>query len=569
MLDELELLNLGPICHAVITPAASMTAITGETGAGKSMLLNAIRMICGAPADAARVAPGATEAWAQGIFSIHNNERVRQLAQDAGIHVDDDEVFLARSTPSQGRSRAMMCGKTVPRSLLQSVSDHLITIHGQSDQLRIASSAQQRAFLDEYAQHNDLLDHYSEVWQRIQHLETQCQQLQMQEASARQRLDYLQESIEHIAAINPREGEIEELKEQRDRVEHAAQIHVAVGQALQALDPSQVSVDDDHAGALEQLQHAIESLQSLHLGGVFEECEQRLRALRAECDDIVYTLSARVDADVQPVDLDAINARIHELDELTRRWGPTIGDVLAWKTQAEYECEDLDASPERIAQLSKALESARREALDIAQQLTKSRRKAARELSREVNTELAGLAMQGASLTISVTPRSGKDILDAHGCDDIAFMFTPYPNAKPLPMGKSASGGELSRLMLALELSAHKGGQHNGSMTFIFDEVDAGVGGVAAAQLGKRLAKLAQKAQVIVVTHLPQVASFAHKQFVVQKQADSDNAATSTTVHLVEGHEREEEIARMLSGSDTASSLDHARELLAQSVLEK
>ena len=276
-------------------------------------------------------------------------------------------------------------------------------------------------------------------------------------------------------------------------------------------------------------------------------------------------------------DLDEINARIHELGELTRRWGPTLGDVIEWRDKAVFEVEDLDASPEKVAELEGERKALYAAAMEAADRLGAARTAAAASLASTVTGELSSLAMDGAVLEIRVRRRGGAGKtatwpLDANGTDDIAFLFTPYEGAPELPMGKSASGGELSRLMLAMELAAAD--RRSGSaapMTFIFDEVDAGVGGKTAVELGRRLARLARTAQVVVVTHLAQVASWADAQFVVTKEppdADDDAVGVVTTVAEVRGDERVREIARMLSGSESEASLDHARELLASSSLD-
>ena len=328
-------------------------------------------------------------------------------------------------------------------------------------------------------------------------------------------------------------------------------------------------------------------MRDIHVDGDFGELADRLESLNADLSDIVFSLSRELDGEESVEDLDAINARIHELGELTRRWGPTLQDVIAWRDKATFEVEDLDASPEKVAQLQDEREAAFDRALQDAGALSEARRAAAQSLAATVTDELSSLAMAGARLDIRVTDRGKEAVpvsdsaseastwpLDANGRDDIEFLFTPFPGSPQLPMGKSASGGELSRLMLALELaaadrrsSAAPAGE-DGPMTFIFDEVDAGVGGKAAVELGRRLARLARTSQVIVVTHLAQVASWADAQFVVTKGAsDGGQSAVTTTVAEVCGDARAHEIARMLSGSESEASLDHARELLASSSL--
>ncbi len=558
MLEELALRNLGPIRAARIVPARGLTAITGETGAGKSMLLSAIRLISGGSVESSRVASGADEAWAQGIFSVDTeHSQAVAIAQQAGIEPEDGELFLSRVVPASGRSRAVVGGKSVPRSVLADVSAQLVTVHGQADQLRIASSVRQREFLDAFAGDNEELAAYRAAWQMLVAMDERLERLRSQESSARDRADYLRESIERINRVNPQLGEDEELKTKRDRIENAADIALGVSAALAALDASQMG--DDAVSAIDLVNRAVQSLRSIHIGGSFGERADRLESINADLSDVVSSLASDIDDEASVEDLDQINARIHDLSELTRRWGPTIADVIAWRDKAAFEVEDLDASPEKVAELEAEREQLHEQALSAAETLSAVRRAAAERLSEQVSEELAALAMAGAALEVRVSERDDGS-LSPHGRDNIEFLFTPFPGSPQLPMGKSASGGELSRLMLALELVAAAERGNSGDMTFIFDEIDAGVGGKTAVELGKRLAKLAQSSQVIVVTHLAQVASWASSQFVVTKSDE-------TTVNEVCDEERVGEIARMLAGSETQTSLDHARELLAESKL--
>lgn len=568
MLEELEIHNLGPIRSALIAPAGGMTAITGETGAGKSMLLSAIRLISGGPSDGGRVSVGASEAWAQGVFEVASSPAAVAVAHEAGFEPEDGELFLSRKVPASGRSRSMLSGRSVPRSVLGSIAAELVTIHGQADQLRIASSARQREFLDRYAGDDVALVAYGKAWNALRAMDERLERLSSQESSMRQQADYLRESIERINRIDPQPGEMAELRARRDRIENAAEIAEGVNRALSALDASQVVDDVESSSATDLIDRASQALRAIHVDGVFSELADRLDSISTDLSDVVFTLSGEVDNDLGMEDLDAINGRIHALDELVRRWGPELSDVIAWRDQAVFDLEDLDASPEKVSQLQAEREKLFGEALKAARAVSKRRAAAAKELAAKVTAELESLAMSGSKLEIRVSER---EHLDASGADGIDFLFTPFPGSPQMPMGKSASGGELSRLMLALELvAAEKHVVAGGSvppMTFIFDEVDAGVGGKTAVELGARLAKLAQSAQVIVVTHLPQVASWADEQYVVAK-GEMDDGSIATTINQVRGEARVHEIARMLSGSESEASLEHAEELLKSSVLD-
>lgn len=567
MLEELEIHSLGPITSAHIDVHPGMNAITGETGAGKSMLLNAVELISGAPAQASRVRPDADRAWVQAIFDVTGNNEVEEQAQSAGSDCVDNQLFINCTVPCTGRSRAVLNGHSVPRTVLSDISEQLVTIHGQSEQLKIASTSKQRDFLDTYADNIEQREEYSQAFRAYTELKSKLERVHNEQTQSIARIDYLRESIARIEEVHPQVGEDEELKARRDVIEHSAEIIAAYGTALQALEGS----GDDASGqsVLDLIARATHALQSLDHIDQAAELSERLENASDELQDIVFTLSRSDTEDLNPAELDAINERIHDIDELLKRWGPDIAHVLEWKEKAQFELEDLDASPEKIAQLEEELKEAYTVSVKKAAVLTQTRTQAAEELSRTVTSELTSLAMEGSVLQISVSARND---IDAYGADNIVFEFIPFPGSPALPVGKSASGGELSRLMLALELAAFekkhdaRDSRAAGTVpTLIFDEIDAGVGGVAAAQLGQRLAVLAQGAQIIVVTHLPQVAAWADQQFVVEKEKTSDSA--STTVTAVTGDDRVREIARMLAGSQSNTSLEHAQELLEQSTL--
>lgn len=590
MLEELEIRNLGPISHAVITPSYGMTAITGETGAGKSMLLSAIRLISGGKADSSRIASFASESWAQGVFSVSKSGIVSNLLQESGIDVEESEgddskidVYVSRTVPKSGRSRAVVSGCSVPKTLLDKICSQTITIHGQSDQLRIATSAKQREFLDSISCDSKELQEYSVAFKEWQDSVESYNRLINQESSSRQRADYLRESLEKIRQIDPKRNEDEELKAKRDRIENAAQIVGAISEAISSLDASQIDYGAiDSVDALHLVDNASKAIRSIRVDRDYSAIANQLDDISSQISDIVMQLAQQLDVDESQEDLDAINNRIHDLSDLTRRWGPQIDDVLEWAKKAQFELEDLDDSPEAIDLAKKACDKYYSNAKNLADKLYDLRKSAAEKFSFEVSKELESLAMQDAQLLIKVNRRkvdeTGVVDLDSHGLDNVEFLFKPFPSSDYLPMGSSASGGELSRLMLAMELVAAKfNNSDSHSMTFIFDEVDAGVGGVAAVELGKRLAQLAKSSQVIVVTHLAQVASFADVQFVVRKSfsdssvsGDSSNDFNSslvvdTTVTKLDDSQREQEIARMLSGSQSQASLEHARELLKTS----
>lgn len=582
MLEELELRNLGTMTHAILEPSPHMTAITGETGAGKSMLLSAMKLISAQRYDTSRIASDAQEAWAQAVFVEPRDGVVAHLLEEAGISSETNEedaekidVYVSRTVPKTGRSRCAIDGKGAPKSLLQTLCSHMVTIHGQSEQLQLAVSSKQRELLDNVAGNAQIRRSYAEAFNAYRKAQEVYERLQHHEASERQRADYLRESLERIRAVDPHANEDEELSQRRERIEHASRIAHAVGEAMACLDASQLDMTD-MAGkdAIMLLDQAAKALQSVSCQSELVDLSQRLQQIESEVAEIVLVLATSLDVGANEADLDDINARLHALQELTKRWGPTLADVIAWAQDAAKELEALDDSPEAKLRAKQECERCYQQAYDLAKQLMKTRQEAAKTFEREVTKELDSLAMVGAQLHILVEAlpedaTSHEVPLDVHGCDTVEFFFKPFPTSDDLPIGKSASGGELSRFMLAMELVSFRlRQQHNETMTFIFDEIDAGVGGNAAVELGRRLAQLAKHAQVIVVTHLAQVASFADRQFVVRKTIDEDDVSSgrvTTRVTRLEGESRVQEIARMLAGSQSQTSLEHAQELLATS----
>ncbi|MDU6640938.1 MAG: AAA family ATPase, partial [Alloscardovia omnicolens] len=418
MLEELEIHSLGPITSAHIDVHPGMNAITGETGAGKSMLLNAVELISGAPAQASRVRPDADRAWVQAIFDVTGNNEVEEQAQSAGSDCVDNQLFINRTVPCTGRSRAVLNGHSVPRTVLSDISEQLVTIHGQSEQLKIASTSKQRDFLDTYADNIEQREEYSQAFRAYTELKSKLERVHNEQTQSIARIDYLRESIARIEEVHPQVGEDEELKARRDVIEHSAEIIAAYGTALQALEGS----GDDASGqsVLDLIARATHALQSLDHIDQAAELSERLENASDELQDIVFTLSRSDTEDLNPAELDAINERIHDIDELLKRWGRDIAHVLEWKEKAQFELEDLDASPEKIAQLEEELKEAYTVSVKKAAVLTQTRTQAAEELSRTVTSELTSLAMEGSVLQISVSARND---IDAYGADNIVFEF--------------------------------------------------------------------------------------------------------------------------------------------------
>lgn len=545
VISELRIERLGVIAGAVVAPGPGFTALTGETGAGKTMVLTALEMLLGGRVDPA-IADGAS---VEGLFVVPEGHPAVDLVEQAGGHVDDGEIVLGR-TASNGRLRAFAGGRMVPAALLSEIGESLVTVHGQATQQRLRGPAAQRRALDRFGgvDHHLLLQDNRQAYTRwtadAKALASAHSDLQ----ATQQRIVFLRTALEEIEKVDPQPGESDDLRAEQHRLMNLADISAATGSALMA-----VLGGDDVTGGADLLHAAARALNTIddpHVSALHE----RLLNCAEEVSDIGRELSSFDDSlSDEPGRLDWISSRLHALNTLDSRYGP---DPLAWAQAAAAELTALERGLDIDA--LQAAEAASRKALaEATTALTNSRTALAARLSELAGAELRELAMPNAVLDIRVTEAEpGPD-----GADDVAFLLSPHPGATPAPIGKAASGGELSRIMLALEVVL---ADTDTVGTFVFDEVDAGVGGAAATAIGRRLARLAQHAQVIVVTHMPQVAAFATTHLRVLKQQDAD--VTVSDVQLLDDEQRVVEIARMLAGQEqSAAAREHARELLSLS----
>lgn len=548
MLQELHIRNLGVIEQSTAEFDSGLTVVTGETGAGKTMVVSSLRLLSGNRADASRVRAGADRAVVEGIFSFDatNNPRVADLIEEVGGFVDDDEVIASRTVTSAGRSRAHLAGKTVAAGVLGEFAAGVITIHGQNDQLRLIDPVRQLSAVDEYAGLGELVASYKEkraAW-------TQLAKDLQRRVEARRELaletETLQRALETIDEIDPQPGEDEELKAQIQRMQAADDLREQMGQALAVIDGSAGEAELDVPTAVDLVAQAESSLR-----GDDEQLEglaNRLAEISTLLSDVAMEVGQAL-ADVpDPEELEGMLQRQQELREL-RKFAVDVDGAIAWRDEARERLSKIDVSGEAIEKLSAETDAAHAAMMDVGRKLSAKRVKAAAAFGKAVTKEIKGLHM---SAEIRVDIQQGEP--GPHGLDEVEFQLVQGGQANAL--SKSASGGELSRVMLALEvILAGKG------RTMVFDEVDAGVGGKAAVEIGRRLARLAVDNQVIVVTHLPQVAAFADAHAYVAKNA-TDSSVTSS-VQLLSDDERVEELSRMLAGLESETGRAHAEELLA------
>jgi DNA repair protein RecN (Recombination protein N) len=580
VLAEMSISGLGVIDEATLELHPGFTVLTGETGAGKTMVVTGLHLLSGGRAEASRVRSGSQRAVVEGRFELASDADAIGLAADAGAEPDEDGSLIAvRTVGGDGRSRAHLGGRSVPVGVLGELAEHLIAVHGQNDQLRLLRPSEQRAVLDRFAGSpvTGPLAEYRELraeWLRVT--------AELAERTDRSRelareADLLRHGLAEIAAVAPKPDEDTELVEEAKRLADVDQLRAAAVGALLAVSGS-TDGDMDSLGAL----GLVEEGRRL-AGGTDDPLLRDLAARMAEAavllTDVGAELTGYLDGlAADPERLSQVLARQAELKALTRKYAADVAGVLAWAEDAEARLAGLDTSEETLSALAARRDELAGQLAERAEMITMARHGAAADLGKAVTEELAGLAMASATVEVSVNPRAaeptdqlalkvGRATLHAgpDGVDDVELRLRAHEGAPPLPVHKGASGGELSRVMLALEVVL----SHADPVpTLVFDEVDAGVGGRAAVEIGRRLARLARSHQVIVVTHLPQVAAFADRHLVVDKS--SGGGVTRSGVRTLADTDRVVELARMLAGLDsTDTGRAHAEELLAAANADK
>lgn len=576
MLTEIRIESLGAIPAATAEFDSGLTVLTGETGAGKTMVVTSLHLLGGARADANRVRAGADRAVVEGRFLTADPlgaepVDVTEVLDSSGAQRDDDgSVIAARSVTSDGRSRAYLGGRSVPAKSLASFTAGLLTVHGQNDQLRLMRPEQQLAALDRFATESieALLTTYRK---RREEWLTARRDLIDRTNRARelaQEADRLGFALNEIDTVDPKPGEDDQLTADIHRLSELDALRDAAASAHGALAGAD-EADGESDSAIDRIAKAKALLDATDDAALQALAPQLAEAL-AVVSDVSRELTAFTDE--LPSDASTLEgklARQGQLRTLTRKYAADLNGVIAWAQEARTRLAEVDTSEETLAALAQRVDRLAGELATAATGLTKARTKAAKALGKAVTAELAGLAMDRAAFTIAVEPiparaddsapltlPSGQAVhAGSSGTDAVEFGFAAHRDNPMLPLAKSASGGELSRVMLALEvvLAASTAGT-----TMVFDEVDAGVGGRAAVQIGRRLARLAHTHQVIVVTHLPQVAAFADIHLTVDRVSSKGSG-----VRRLDDEDRVAELARMLAGlGDSDTGRAHARELL-------
>ena len=558
-LRELTIRNLGVIDTAEIEFKSGLTVLTGETGAGKTMVLTALNLILGGKSDSDFVRSGQERLIVSGKFEI--GEALSLVVEDAGGIVEENEVIINRSVTNQGKSKISLGGAVSSATQVSEMAQELIEIHAQASSARLSKGLVQLELLDSFAGHENLVSDYSTDFEEHLNLRKRVAELERQLSVRDLEIAKLEAIVKDFERVKPQPGEIAELENEINKLGAVEELNTGIIQALAAID----SEENSAISALGLSKKLLENLKGKDsaLDSLIEDQSESIYRLVEVTGKIERYLSG-LEAD--PARFDFLQLRKSELLGLVKKYGTgsnrdiAYENLLAEAEDASSRLADLQGGDLRLEELKSQSKEKFEELQSSAKKLSASRAIFAAKLSEAITKELALLAMASAKLIVSVlkSDETESKNYSASGLDEVSFLFTSHSDGKPLPLAKGASGGELSRVMLAVEVVLAKNSPVG---TYIFDEVDAGVGGKAAVEVGKRLALLAKNSQVIVVTHLAQVATWADNHLVVTKS--ESGSVTQSDIIEVTGNERRKEIARLLSGQDESiSAQEHAGELL-------
>jgi DNA repair protein RecN (Recombination protein N) len=571
VLEEMRIRGLGVIDDAVLELSSGLTVVTGETGAGKTMVVQGLSLLFGGRADAGRVRPGAQRALVEGRLVLAADSPALTRAEEAGAELDDGVLLVTRAVGSDGRSRAHLGGRGVPVGVLAELADDVLAVHGQSDQQRLLRPAEQRAALDRFAGEpvRGALEEYARCWSSWRAASAELATLRAAASERGREAELLRLGLAEVEAVAPEPGEGVALAAEIERLAHADDLRGAAATAQRALTGDEHDVD-----AVDVLQLLTTARRALDPVTAHDPSLAKLAGRLADVGHLLADAAAELasysDAvDADPLRLQAAQERLAALTALVRRHGADdVDGVLTWSAEASQRLLELDGDDDRVALLAESVTAAETELGALAGRLSAARSTAAEAFGVAVSAELADLAMPHAQVLAQVSQRETDDGLlvggrrlaaGPDGVDDVELLLVPHPGAPARALHKGASGGELSRVMLAVEV-VFAGSDPVPLM--VFDEVDAGVGGRAAVEVGRRLARLARDHQVVVVTHLPQVAAFADRHLLVVKDS-ADGAVTRSGVVELDDAARVVELSRMLAGHDSGLARGHAEELLA------
>ena len=549
MLHALHIENLAIIDRLEVAFEAGFNALTGETGAGKSILIDALNLALGERADTSLIRAGAARLRVNAIFELPDDPDLHAHLAELGVEPEDGLLYLSREVQASGRSIARINGQPAPTSALKAIGDRLIDLHGQHEHQSLLKPSSHLEFLDRWLGEPALRlrEQVRQTVNALRQTERDLQELTAREREREQMLDLYRFQVDEIRQANLQAGEDEQLETEARRLTHAEKLMALAGNAYDALLGEQGAYDQTAAAArnLTEIARIDPSVAAWgeQLDGALAQLEEVARNLRAYAESIEY----------DPARLEEVIERQELLKRLKRKYGDTIEAVLQYADEAAAKLHALETQTERRAELEAEQARLQAEAHTLCEQLSALRREGAQRFADAVQAALRTLAMERAQFVVEARPKP----MDTTGADSVEFLFSANPGEPPRPLSKIASGGEMSRVMLALKTVLADAAP---VPTLVFDEIDAGIGGRTAHAVGEQIAQLAQHCQILCITHLPQIACRASRHLLIEKHTDS--AATRVCVHALTGEARVQEIARMLAGAPTETALQHARELL-------
>ena len=554
MLSLLHIENIALIQSADIRFEPGFNVLTGETGAGKSIIIDSIGAVLGERTSRELIRTGAKSALVTAVFT-----QVPPLPwlEENGFPTGEEELLLQRELQGDGRNVCRIGGRLVTVAQLRELGRQLLNIHGQHDGQQLLEPASHLGYLDQFGACRPLLESYREAYRKWHDIRREMDKLQMDEAERSRRVDTLNYQIQELERAQLRPGEDEELEARRTLLRSAGKLMEAVQGAEFAL-----SGDEDRDGACSLIAQAEDSVRGVSdVSPELEELGERLTALRCAADDAADTLRELGRAfEFSPGELDQVEERLDQLYRLRKKYGPTVEEMLDFLDRCRRELDQIQYADDTLARLEKELEKARKEALRRGEVLSQARRAAAAELQARVQEELRQLDMPKVQFQTEFSPQDGEAGMDETGLDQVQFLMSANLGEALKPIQKVASGGELARIMLALKNVLAEGDDIG---TLVFDEVDTGVSGRAAQKVAEKMAQVARRKQVLCVTHLPQIAAMADTHFSVQK--GERDGRTFTELERLDRSRRREELARLIGGAAvTPALLESAEELLSQ-----
>lgn len=551
MLSSLHIENIAVIESADISFPSGLSVLTGETGAGKSMIIDSINMILGGRTNREVIRTGCKKAYVSASFdSLHPT--VVSLADEFGIDVSDGELIISREVTADGRSSARANGRQITAAMLRELGKNLINIHGQHDNAALSDPSTHLSFLDSFAGNIKEKEDYSEKYARVKNIKKQIDSLSFDEREKAMRTDILRYQVNELEAAQLTVGEDEILEKKRLSLANREKVIKGIFAAREALCGSERGACDLAAAAQNELAYISRFDEDI------AKLSERMNDIYAELDDIADEISRFADnIDDDETELENIENRLDLIKNFRKKYGNTVEEMLEFLDKAREELENIEFSDEKIKKLQKELVSAQSELDNSAKRLTENREKAAEALERAVTGELVFLDMPKVRFTVRILQKQQEK----DGADNVEFLISTNIGEELRPLAKIASGGELSRIMLAIKNILSK----DGAGTLVFDEVDTGVSGRAAHKIAVKLKQMSASSQVIVVTHLAQIAAEGHNHFIIKKESRDDR--TYTSVSLLSGEDRINELARIMGGDNiTPALLETAREMVKQSV---